>query len=71
MKKIIGCIGAYLAFGIGHLVSIPMAKWDWAFLYRPYTVFMTWSFEIHNWAGLEGLWTKVEDDTKQIDENEN
>ena len=63
IKKIIGYIGSYLTYGIGHLVSIPMAKWDVTGLYYIYTKFMTWSFQIHDWAEMGNtLWTKIENE---------
>lgn len=63
MKKLLGYIGAHMMFYIGHIISIPMVKFDIPALYGIYTSFMSWSAEIHDWAELESdLWTKIEND---------
>ena len=37
---------ALVLFWIGDKISIPMCKWDWAFLYPIYNKLMIWSSDL-------------------------
>lgn len=58
MKKIIGFAPTWLLYYIGHLISLPMLKFDIGFLYTIYNNCMTTSEDIQKWSGLKSPWVK-------------
>ena len=59
MKKIIGYIGSYILFWIGHAVSIVM-NWTDGRFYGTYNYLMGASIKVQDWAGLDEPWKKPE-----------
>jgi len=56
MKKILGYILSITLYRTGDLISYPMLRFDWAYLYPIYNQLMIWSYEIQKWAGIQGPW---------------
>lgn len=54
MKKIIGYIGTWMFYYLGHFTSKLMYRMH--FLYKPYQWFMMKSFQIQDWANLKSPW---------------
>ena len=65
MKQLSGRVVSEVLFALGHWVSLPMCRFDWAWLYPVYNKLMIWSSDVQDWAGNDLPWTK---ETKQ---NEN
>ena len=60
MRKIIGYILTWILFGLGDLISRPMNRFDWAWIYPAYNNLMLWSYNTQEWAGNSSPWKKVD-----------
>jgi hypothetical protein len=54
---------AIILFWLGDLVSRPMWRYDFGFLYPIYNNLMIWSSNIQDWGSANGPWKKPEDHT--------
>jgi hypothetical protein len=50
MKKFIGCVVSRVLYWLGDLVSKPMDRFDWAWLYPIYNRLMISSLLVQDWA---------------------
>ena len=60
MHRALRSAASWFLYGAGHLVSIPMLRWDLAFLYTPYRALMLASADIQGESG-KGPWGPVVD----------
>lgn len=58
MRKLIGYIISWILFWIGDLVSKPMDRFDWAWLYPMYNRLMISSLLVQDWAKNTTPWGK-------------
>jgi len=59
MKKLIAWPATWSLYWAGHVVSLPLNRWDcFAWLYPMYNHLMGWSYNIQYWADVEGPWVK-------------
>ena len=65
MKKIVGYPGAYGTYYLGHIISVVMLKFDWAWLLHPYQRLMRISLKVTDWAAIKTLWEKPTDEFKE------
>ena len=57
MKLLLGFLGAWTLWAVGHLISIPMCQFDaLAWLYPTYNRLMLWSGDLQDWSGRHGPW---------------
>jgi hypothetical protein len=63
MKKLIGRMGAYTLFGMGHIVGKTLRVTPW--LYTVYNTLMDLSIRTQDWAGLDAPWSKPQTETYQ------
>ena len=71
MKKIVGYIGSYSFYYLGHWTSIIMYKFDLDFLYPLYRELMNWSLNLQYWANLDRPWKEpTESEIEKDIENE-
>ncbi len=61
MRKIVGFIGAWGFYYMGHLAWLFMNKTKTSFLHNLYVSCMLRSYNIKNWAKLKSPWREVED----------
>lgn len=59
MKKIIAYIISPILYYPAHLISIPMEKFDWEWIYPIYNYLMIKSGDIENWADIQFLWKSI------------
>ena len=58
MRKTIGYIVSWALYGLGDLVSKPMDRLDWAWLYPVYNRLMISSLLVQDWAKNSSTWGK-------------
>lgn len=58
MRRTIGYIVSWILFWIGDLVSKPMDRFDWAWLYPVYNRLMISSLLVQDWAKNITPWGK-------------
>ena len=56
MKKFIGCVVSQVLYWLGDLVSRPMDRFDWAWLYPLYNRLMISSLLVQDWAKNTAPW---------------
>lgn len=59
MKKVIGFIGSWTTYGLGHICSKLMYVRGFEWLYDTYQKMMMYSVGIQDWANLKSPWKKV------------
>ena len=64
MKKVFARILSEILYYLGHWISFPMNRFDWAWLYPVYCRLMLWSCDIQDWAGNEKPWRPVKEDNE-------
>lgn len=61
MKSCLGFIASWSLFWLGHWVSRPMSRWEWAgHLYTSYSWLMTKSVQVQDWGG-KGPWYRCDE----------
>jgi hypothetical protein len=58
MKKFIGYILSWSLYWLGDLISHPMNRFDWGWLYSLYSTAMSASFNVQLWADNDTPWHK-------------
>ena len=58
MPRALRSTASWSLYGVGHLVSMPMARWDFAFLYSLYRDLMVASADIQG-ESSQGPWGPV------------
>ena len=56
MKKFIGYVVSWALYWLGDLISHPMNRFDWDWLYSTYNNVMLASLTVQEWGGNFGPW---------------
>jgi hypothetical protein len=62
LKQLTARLLSELLYAAGHLISIPMSRFDWAWLYPVYSRLMIASCNVQDWAGNDQPWSNIKDE---------